>query len=762
MPEFGVTVLDLARFCHHSGDIDHRFTPSPTGEQGTEGHQRVFRRRPGTYVSEVPVELHRKVGDIEIMLRGRADGYDSQEAYVEEIKTCRVAARSIPESVSRGHLTQGRLYAALIAIAQGLDELEVRLTWFNIDSGREDTLSQSYSRQELDEFLDLSVRRYAAWLEIIAQRRERRDRSLTGLDFPLGDFRVGQRDIAELVYKCIDQAGELMVEAPTGLGKTAAVFYPALKALATGKHDGIVYVTAKTVGRRAAEETLGHFTRAGMFAPALSLTAKEQICFEPGRACHGDDCPFARGYYDRLGEALKQAIGTAQLARTDIELIAREHQICPYQLSLDLLPWMDVVICDQHYLYSLSGLLPGFMEQQGRRWSVLVDEAHNLPGRARRMYSASLSKAVLMKLKRGAPSGLRKALDKINRALLELQKGDWTEPDYCSEEALPEKLLRSLEEFAAAVTEQALREPTLLVRTPALGDFYYECLQFLRVAEHWGEDYRFEMIRGRGRQGLSVALNCLDPARLLAQRQQLLHSVTVFSATLSPPEWSLQVLGLSADAVVRRQGSPFAPGQLQVQIATDVDTRYGHRQDSLPALASRILHWLGQHSGNCIVYFPSYRYLQDCLALLQDLGLEGLSGQIWVQERDTRPDQRDQLLALLERERDVTAFCILGGVFGEGIDLPGGRLSSVVVVGVGLPQHNRETQLLRHYFQQRYGRGFEYAYLYPGMQKVDQALGRVVRTPEDKGTALLIDSRYQQSDYRQLLPPWWEYSLGGS
>jgi DNA excision repair protein ERCC-2 len=759
MTELRVAVRDLVAFCHRSGDIDHRFTASPTGEQGIEGHRRLYRRRPATYRSEYPVSCRQRFGDLELLLVGRADGYDPVAGLVEEIKTCRVPAAAIPEQVSRRHLAQARLYGALIAREAQLDELCVRLTWFNIDSGAEQALEQHYRAPELEQFLQQTLQRFAHWMERLAARRRARDLSVAQLPFPYGAFRAGQRGIAERVYKCIDQGGQLMIEAPTGLGKTAAVLFPALKALANGKHDRLLFITAKTVGRRAAENALRDFAAAGLSAPALTLTARERVCLAPGRACSGEDCPYARGYYDRLPAAMDRAIDSPLLGRAEIEAIAREFEVCPYQLSLDLLPWSDVVIADIHYLYSLGGVLSGMARQDGGRWTALVDEAHNLPPRARSLYGARLAKRDLMAVKRTAPGGLKPALDRLNRALLALQRDDWSEPDFDSRDQLPGEFIGALRSFAAAVGEQLAQEPVLLARRPPLADFYFQVLQLLRVADQWGAEYRFELHRGEGRQGLEVALNCLDPGRLLAERQSYLHSVTAFSATLSPPAWVRASLGFSETAVYRREESPFASDQLQVYLATGIDTRYRHRQDSLPALASLVRQWLERETGNCIVYFPSYSYLQACLRELDRIGPAGPERTRWVQERLHGDEGRAGLLQLLEERRDVAAFCILGGVFGEGIDLPGRRLSSVVVVGVGLPQVNRETEQLRRYYESTLGAGFEYAYLYPGLQKVDQALGRVVRRPEDRGKALLIDRRYGQPGYRALLPPWWSYRV---
>lgn len=757
MLELTVSVHELVGFCHRGGDIDHRFSPSPTGAQGIAGHQRVYRRRPPGYRSEYPVEYRHSRDDMVLVLRGRADGYDPDIALIEEIKTCRVNPAHIPQAVTRMHLSQARLYAAIIAQQQALEQMEVRLTWFNLDSGLESPLSQVYTREELESFLSGSLASFAGWLDQLAKRRRRRDQSLLSLPFPHGKFRVGQREIAELVYKCVDRAGQLLVEAPTGIGKTAAVLYPALKALATDKHDRIAYVTAKTVGKRTAEDTLQRMRGAGLELSALSLTAKERVCFSPGKACHGDDCSYARGYYDRLPAALEAALERSTLCQGEIEDLARQFAICPYQLALDLLPWVDMVIADLHYVYSLNATLGALMKQDGRRWTVLLDEAHNLPERARRMYRASLGKAALMVVKRDAPRGLGAALERLNRAMLALQRGEWREPDYDCSTELPVKLQQALADFVARVGDLLAREPALLHRHPRLLDFYFDVLQFQRLADNWGEDFRFEKERDNGRQSLRLTLNCLDPARLLAERQQVLHSLAAFSATLSPPEWTRRALGLGPEAVFRREASPFAPSQLEVFLATAVDTRFAQRQQSLPQLAGLLLAWLAREQGNCIIYFPSYRYLQDCLALLQAQGLQTLRPGLWVQQREQEDAGREQLIKRLETRRDVAALCILGGVFGEGIDLPGERLTSVVIVGVGLPQFNRDTRMLRDWYQQRCSAGFEYAYLYPGMQKVDQALGRVIRGSEDRGRALLIDSRYDQRQYRELLPPWWNY-----
>jgi DNA excision repair protein ERCC-2 len=692
--------------------------------------------------------------NVRLVLRGRADGYDPHTRLVEEIKTCRVPPDAIPSAITGLHLAQGLVYAALIVRERELPGLRVRVTWLNIDSDEEYQQEREYSAQELTAFLDDTLERFGAWLHRMTELRRDRDTSLAELDFPYGDFRAGQRDIAELTYKCIATGGHLLLEAPTGMGKTAAVLYPAVKALGTGKHEGLVFVTAKTVGRRAAEQALQRFRDAGYRGTALSLTAKESICLSPGRACHGEDCPYARSYYDKLPEALYAAMESPSLTRQDIEALAQQFEICPYELATDLLPRVDTIIGDLHYVYSLYGSLANLMESGDRRWTVLVDEAHNLPGRARDMYSARICKTDLIRVKRSAPPQAARALDRVNRQLLAMQKADWQSPQYHSDESAPQPLLQKVADFCSTFATLLAEDPGLMQRSRELGDFYFDSLHFIRVAQEWGPEYRCVMTRDEGAQSLVIALNCLDPSRLLSLRQLSAHAVTAFSATLSPAQWIRARLGLGEDTVCNRATSPFAADQLTVWLATDLDTRYRQRESTLPDLAIMLCDWLQAMPGNAIVYFPSYRYMRDCLALLNDTPL---ARTLWIQEPGEGEERRAELLRLLEEQRDLAAFCILGGIFGEGIDLPGDELASVAVVGVGMPQVNRDTRELQAWYEQETGAGFEYTFLYPGMQKVDQALGRVIRSFGDRGNALLIDTRYAQAEYRELLPCWWQY-----
>ena len=722
-----------------------------------EGHQKLYRRRPGGYEPERPVDAVFDVNGLTLRVRGRADGWHPETAVVEEIKTCRVDPASIPEAITRMHLAQGQLYAALLARELQLPAVTVRLTWYFLDRDEEFPLEQHYEVEELEAFLMRSLEMYGDWLNRVLAVREARDNSLAALTFPFGEFRHGQREMAELVYKCADQSGQLLVEAPTGIGKTMATLFPAYKAIGAGKHDALLFCTAKTVGRRAAEEAVVRLSDAGLQTLTLTMTARERICFSPGKACRGDECPFARDFYDRLPAARDEALVARTLTRETIEVIAQRHSVCPYYLSVEMAQWADLVICDFNYAYSLTATFATLPELSSARWSVLIDEAHNLPSRARDMFGAVMSKRDLMSARRLAPPLLRRALDRLNKCLLKLQSEPWDEDRYSCREDLPESLVTDISAFTGVFNDALVADPGLAARAPELVEFYFQCLQFLRVCECWGDDYRLQLTRGTSKQSLELRLNCLDPARLLADKHGRWHAVVAFSATLSPLHWMQRSLGLSEHSVATRLSSPFEPAQLQVFIDDSIDTRWRQREATLPALANAIGHWLGSTDGNCLVFFPSYRYLQDCLERLSPVEDSVCGRTLWIQSVGQSMTEREALLEEMRTRTDIVAFCILGGVLGEGIDLPGEQLASVVVVGVGMPQVDRETRLLQDYNEHVYGAGFDFSFRFPGIQKVNQAMGRVVRSLSDTGKALLIDPRYREPGYRSLLAPWWEY-----
>ncbi len=753
MTELKLSVREIAEFCHRQGDIDYRFTPSPSAAEGIAGHQQVQRSRGPDYQAEYPLAATLDTEMGAIRLTGRADGYSAAEPMLEEIKTCRVARDDIPQQVEALHWAQLMLYGGLLCHSESVTDVTLVLTYFHVDSGEQWQRREQHSAPELIGFMTDTLAAMQDWLLLQQEWQQRRDASITALEWPYPEFRDSQRAMAETVYKCVASAGRALLEAPTGTGKTAAALFPALKAIATGKHDRIVFATARTVGRRAAEDGLRQFERRGLALRRLSLTAKEAICFSPGKACHGEDCSFASGYYDRLPAALNAAMAVPDLSRSNIEVLARDHHVCPYQLASDLLPWVDVCIGDLHYVYSFHALVAARYQDVGLSYSVLLDEAHNLPDRARGMYSAGLRKADVLAARKQAGGSVKRALSALNTLFLEFDKAQWQEPHFDSRPEPPAQLSPALSRVTSAVGEALAADARYLQSRPVLLSFFFDCLQFTRVLEAFGCDYRFEMERSEESQSLSICLRCLDPARLLKEKHASAKAVTAFSATVSPASWMLAEMGLE-DAVYQSLPSPFAETQLQVELCTHLDTRYKARNRTLQDVATAIADWLDNTPGNCVVYFSAYRYMEEVLAVARPM-IQGRA--VHVQARNWREDQRNGLLDTLESQRNIAAFCILGGVFGEGVDLPGDALSSVIIVGAGLPAFNRGRDVLKAYYQTVHGSGFEFAYLYPGMQRVSQALGRVVRRESDQGRALLIDPRYAEPAYRSLLPPWWHY-----
>jgi DNA excision repair protein ERCC-2 len=647
----------------------------------------------------------------------------------------------------------------MLAQAEGLPAVTVRLTWYQLDSGDEHTLEQHYEAAELAAFLADSLARYAAWLDTVDALAAERDAGIAALAFPHRDYRVGQRRAAELVYRCLDRGGQLLLEAPTGIGKTLAVLYPALKALATGKHDRLVFCTARHTGRRAAEQTLAQLEDGGLAATRLTLTAKERICFSPGKACRPEACPYAVGYYDKLPAARAEGVALRRLDQPALEALARRHALCPYQLAFDLLPWCDVIIADQHYAFSLGASLGQLALERGERWSLLVDEAHNLPARARDMYSASLNRPLLRAARRAARGRLRRALAAVDGALADLAplNADAGERVRALDRP-PDTVSEALQGLVAAAAALLVERPDVLAVPGPLQDAWFAALSYLRVSEEWDGDYRCDLHLDDGGEPAALVLNCLDPGRLLARRHDAGHASVAFSATLAPPSWMGERLGFRPDAVWHRCPSPFAPSQLAVTLEPAIDPRYAARAASRDALVARLLAWAGQHPGNCLVFFPSHRYLADCREAIG----AGLAGRrLWAQPAPGEPPGED-LLALLATARDVLALCVLGSGYSEGIDLPGDQLCSVVVVGPGLPHLSHDTRALEAWFAARGRDGFACACLYPALQRVNQALGRVIRADADRGAALLIDPRFLRAPYRGLLAPHWDYRPAGA
>jgi DNA excision repair protein ERCC-2 len=701
---------------------------------------------------------------------------------LEEIKTVQGGWDHTADPL---HWAQARLYGFIYAHDHALEQITLQLTYLDLDTGELTEFRNRFSVTELSAFFEQTTAIYLDWLRAHCHWRRRRDESIRSLTFPFARYRSGQRQLAVAAYRALARGGRLFLEAPTGIGKTMAVLFPAVKALGEGKLERIFYLTARTVGRAVAEKALADLRQAGLRLRTLTLTAKEKICMQEGQPCDPLTCPFARGYYDRCKPAMRAALARAEITRPVLEAIGREHQVCPFELSLDLSTWVDVIVCDYNYVFDPKVYLRRQFADEPGDYAFLVDEAHNLADRARDMFSADLDTGEIQNVRRALKQAVprcAKALTRLTSALRRLA-GPATLPsepiapsDPSSElnlfpaqsrarvspahpSASPPHTIRDFPADLLPPLDDALKQAeTWLARNqPAdfrdhLLELYFRLRSFRRTAELYDE--RFVIITEPGRS-LRVRLFCLDPSFLLRQAQARGKAAVFFSATLTPIDYYRALLGGSPEDPWLQLPSPFPPEHLAVLVQDRIRTHLKARAGTLPDVAQAIASLVEGRPGNYLVYFPSYQYLAAVQEQFHALHPEA---PILVQRPGMSEPEREAFLAAFAvgRGETLAGFAVMGGMFGEGIDLVGDRLIGAIVVGVGLPQLCVERDLICDYFQTQTGAGFDYAYTFPGMNRVLQATGRVIRSETDRGVVLLIDARFAEPRYRRLFPAWWQ------
>ena len=755
IPSYKISVSELARFWQR-GDINIRFTGRSTAIGGTRGHQTIQKKRGDDYVSEKSVSIDLQRGNFSIRVQGRVDGFipASSPPLVEEIKTLRVAIEELPASIKEVHLAQLKLYAYIIGVNEEIPHLGTRLCYLNLNDGSESWIAEEYSKAALAAFFELTLVRYTDWLVRDKAWRATRDKSISASAFPYDEYRQGQRDMAVAAYRSLVQSQQLVMQAPTGIGKTMATIFPAVKALTASNFDKVFYLSAKTSGKKVAENTIDELSRAGYRLRSVTITAKDKICFNPAVSCDPEYCEFARGYYDRLGERMKAVLEVHSLfTRGLIEQIAREYVLCPFELSLDISPAADLVICDYNYVFDPAVYLRRFFEDSTGKYALLLDEAHNLVDRGRDMFSAELLKSSFLALRRALKDSyplVAKKLVKINREILALRstsKGDLTDQEWAVIAEVPSTFLRATKDFCDSA-EDLLRDDGRV--NDDLMSLYFDCLRFLRTNEQADDNYIFFLL-GSGKD-VRLKLFCVNPASRLAMGFKKMESSICFSGTMKPQEYFCRLLGLDADARWYQLPSPFDADNLGVFVASYVGASYRERPSSLDDMVELIYRVVSANPGNYLVFFPSYAYLQ---AVYDLFSATWPVHSLIMQERSMSEESRQEFLEEFQPDSCVTAFAVMGGIFGEGIDLKGKRLIGVVVASVGLPQLSVERELIRQYFGAE-ELGFEFAYQYPGMSRVLQTAGRVIRDAGDKGIICLVDRRFGEQRYTRLFPGEWK------
>lgn len=756
-------VRQLVEFILRSGDIDSRYVEKDRMYEGAKAHRLIQKENTKhyeDYQSEVTLSAVIEHADISYTLEGRADGIfrEQDKIFIDEIKTTVQPIDSIHEDFNDAHWAQAKCYAYIYALQNNLAAISVQLTYYNLDTQEMKRFSKSYEFSELRDFLTDLIQKYSQWARFALDWQAQRDESIRKLEFPFPAYRSGQRRLAVGTYRTISRGGKLFVQAPTGIGKTISTLFPTVKSMGEGKTSKIFYLTAKTITRQVAEEALEKMVSGGLRLKILTLTAKEKICFCEKPICNPEYCEYAKGHYDRINDAILEALKSCDtFTRGSIEELAEKNKVCPFELALDISLWVDCVICDYNYVFDPRAYLRRFFAETSGDYVFLIDESHNLVDRSREMFSSELLKSQFYKVKKdykGRNKALDKVLNKINKFMLELRKSCGEQGHLVSSD-MPKEFLNLLTKYIS-VCESMLKEHRELGEDNDFLQLYFSVLNFILISDFY--DKRYVTLTDTYQNDVAVKLFCIDPSYLLSEALKRGGSAVLFSATLTPLEYFREILGGADDDWMLTLDSPFDSRNLCLMVADNVSTKYKDRDKSCDKISELIHTVVTGKTGNYIVYFPSYQYMHKVFQTFQTLHPEINAVE---QQPAMTEEMREDFIASFQEDpqQALVAFCVLGGIFSEGIDLKGSRLIGTVIVSVGLPQLSVQQDLIKDYFHEKNGMGYEYAYMYPGMNKVLQAAGRVIRSENDKGVVLLIDERFGHTDYKNIFPKHWSHCI---
>lgn len=748
-----MSVHQLVDFLLRKGDIDNRVYNKNTMNEGSRLHASYQRRQDSDYIAEYYLIHTFKVDDFEVTLNGRADGIISRPflTTIDEIKTSVMDNEEFYQEQGEWHLGQAKIYALIYALDHDLERMGVRLTYINQLNNSSLVKDFKYTKEELENYVTDLIREYLEFYKLVFSQLEKRNETSELLDFPFKKFRKGQRELAKYTFAAIKNKQNLYVEAPTGIGKTMSTLFPAVKSFSNGEVDKIFYLTAKNSGVEAAFNATKLLVEKGLRVVAIQITAKEKICACPGRGCNPDECPFAKNYYGKVRNAIIEAVTHELLLSKDvITEYAMQHQICPFEYELDLSLFSDIIICDFNYLFDPIVYMRRYFDEDNYRMVGLIDEAHNLVERGRDMYSASIDyyefKRMKNSLKDYNHKELKTAIRRINKLFKAYQEEK--EEGYNLLDDIDNKILNALSNFQKCCSDFMKKEHQKV--TDELKDFYFSTIRFSKIADFFDENFKFFIYKDQ--KEISLNIYNLDPSSLIGQSLKKLEAAVLFSGTLSPLDYYVQMLGGNEDSPVLKIPSPFPKENFKLMIAPNVSTTYKNRDNTILEVVDYIKTMVNQKVGNYFVFFPSYKYLNSVLAKFDDSPYE-----LNVQKSEMSESEKIRFLDNFQANPKTThiAFAVLGGIFSEGIDLLHDRLIGAIIVGVGLPQISYERDLIRNYFNENAENGFEYAYVKPGMNRVMQAVGRVIRSEEDVGAVLLIDERYMHRQYQDLFKAEW-------
>ncbi len=754
-----ISVRNLVEFIFREGDIDNRGSRLQSADammEGTRIHKKIQSAMGASYQAEVPLKIIETEELYELTIDGRADGLFSEDGvtWIDEIKGMYRNVERMEEPIFV-HKAQAMCYAYIFAWQNELPEIGVQMTYCNLETEERKYFRQIFSFEEIRSWFYELLDKYKKWADFQCGWRKIRQESIKKLEFPF-PYREGQKQLAGDVYRTIARKKVLFLQAPTGVGKTISTIFPAVKAVGEGLADRLFYLTAKTITASVARETFDLLKGKGYKGKVIQITAKEKLCMCEEMDCNPLHCPYAKGHYDRVNDAVFELLQESDcFTREEILAQAEKHMVCPFEMSLDIASWSDDIICDYNYAFDPTVYLKRFFQNgvQGD-YILLVDEAHNLVERSRKMYSAEVYKEDFLEMKRimkNYSKGITKLLDKCNRQLLEMKRE-------CENYVVLEQVgtfYFSLMRLVGILDDIFAKGGEIPERKKVL-DFYFQIRNFMNIYELVDEHYViYSQLNEDGR--FMLKLYCVDPSLNLQNCLDRVNSTIFFSATLLPIQYYKSLLSTKIDNYAIYAKSTFTQEQQLILLAEDVSTKYTRRNEAeFEKIASYIYKMVQGKKGNYMAFFPSYKLMEqvyDKFFEMDDSGCEVLLQRIGMKEWE-----REEFLQAFdeERKKSFVAFCVMGGIFGEGIDLKNDRLIGAAIVGTGIPQISNEQEILKKYYDARGGDGFDYAFRYPGMNKVLQAAGRVIRTTEDRGVILLLDERFLSRDYELLYPREWK------
>ena len=753
-----ISVRNLVEFIFREGDIDNRSSRAMSADAMMEG-TRIHRKFQGSmgkeYQAEVPLSLVVEGDLYELTVEGRADGIFTEDGkcFVDEIKGMYRKVELFEKPVFV-HRAQAMCYAYIFALQNNMETIGIQMTYCNLETEQTKYFREEFSFEEIKKWFDDLMEEYGKWATFQCEMKNQRQASIKELDFPY-EYRPGQKKLVSDVYRTIMRQKLLFMQAPTDVGKTISTIFPAVKAVGEELADRIFYLTAKTITATVAKETFALLEKNGYRAKTIQITAKEKLCPCDEMECNPVTCPYAKGHFDRVNDAVFDLLHRCEMIeRDDILLQADRYTVCPFELCLDTASWCDNVICDYNYVFDPNVYLKRFF-QEGIKgdYIFLIDEAHNMVERSRQMYSAQIYKEDFLTVKRIMKEhsrSIEKALEKCNKILLGMKREceNYTVYDTFGNMVFSfMRLMTLLDEFLQKANEFPGKRDVM--------DFYFELRNFLNIYDLVDEHYvMYSELEADGR--FMLKLFCVDPSLNIQKRLDKGKSAVFFSATFLPVNYYKSLLSTKKDNYAIYADSTFDSKKRLLAMATDVSTRYTRRSRSeYERIAGYINAVVTQKTGNYMVFFPSYKMMND----VADIYCEKYADEteLMLQKNNMSEAEREEFLDRFSEESDRTlvAFGIMGGIFGEGIDLKNDRLIGAIVVGTGLPQISNERTILKDYYDAENGCGFDYAFRYPGINKVLQAAGRVIRTTEDTGVILLLDERFWQREYDLLYPREW-------